>query len=112
MIFPKFIIQRDQNDMLYLKFGKVEFHHELKDPDGEVISGGWWRLNPDMSMAFFSKSTEYGKFKLEDVQKCIDNDMVYSAIPRSLASNFDFYCITEELSGQSHNLKNPHRKKK
>lgn len=74
--FNKFIIT---NGILVI--GKVTYHRDLIwDKETEVITGGGsFDINfEDKIMTFYGESNDFGKAKIEDIKKCIDEHQVYS----------------------------------
>lgn len=75
-VFNKFIIS--DGDIV---IGKVTYHKQLVwDKDTEIISGGgWFTINSDdKTITFYGDSHDFGKAKLEDIQKCVDEHRVYT----------------------------------
>lgn len=71
-MFPKFIIE-DGN----LIISKCAYHKELVVDKEKVQGGGWFSLK-DGVFRFYGDSYEFGAAKLEDIQKAVKEDKVFT----------------------------------
>ncbi len=85
-IFPKFIIE-DGNLIL----SKCTFHNELVTNKSKVYGGGWFSFKNNV-FKLYGKSDEFGYAKLEDIQKAIKNDKVFTNkyLTNSIAQKYKF----------------------
>lgn len=90
-LFPKFIIE-DGNLIL----GKCSFHKDLVTDKEKVQGGGWFRFKDD-SFIFHGDSHEFGRAKLEDIQKAVEEDKVFtnSYLTHSIAKKHKFLYDTQ-----------------
>jgi len=70
MLFPKFIIYKDE-----LIIGRVEFHHELVPDniidDSKIKGGGFFMINrEEKTVMFYGVSTAFGPFCRETLREC------------------------------------------
>ena len=73
-LFPKYIVEDD-----FIILGKVSYHKNLITDKSKVKGGGWYRYNSKLNLfIFYDSSHEFGKAKLEDVKKCVEEGKVYS----------------------------------
>lgn len=72
--FPKFVIE-DGN----LVLAKCKFHKQIVIDPTKVAGGGWFSYNRDQnSFTLHGSSHDFGMAKLEDIQKCVSDNKVYS----------------------------------
>lgn len=73
-VFPKFIIE---DDCLYL--GNCTYHKQLATNKDKVKGGGWFRYNSETdTFTLHGSSEDFGAAKIEDIQKCINEQKVFS----------------------------------
>lgn len=92
-LFPKYIIETDDELGNCLILSKCSFHHELVTDKNKVKGGGWFKYDSSKNMfIFFGDSHEFGQAKLEDVKKCVEEDKVFTNphLTHSIAKNFKF----------------------
>ncbi len=78
-VFPKFIIETDEELGMFLVIGKATFHKHLAFKKENVIGGGWWAIDRDSNTFILSdKSEDFGMAKVEDIKTCIENGHVYT----------------------------------
>lgn len=79
MIFPKFIIETNEGGD-YIVIGTTTYHKQLAFDLTKVKGGGWWVLNNGTStFTLHGASTDFGRAKFEDIQKCIQNKRVFTS---------------------------------
>ena len=86
--FPKFIIEDD-----CLILAKVSYHKNLVTDKAKVKGGGWFRFVQETNtFIFHGDSQDFGKAKMEDIQKCITLGNVFSNIyqTHSIAGKHNF----------------------
>ncbi|MCK9416963.1 hypothetical protein M0Q97_09925 [Candidatus Dojkabacteria bacterium] len=69
-IFPKFIIETDDELGDCLIIAKCTYHSELVTDKLKVKGGGWWSLKNDI-FTLFGESHDYKKAQLDDIRNCI-----------------------------------------
>jgi hypothetical protein len=87
-IYPKFIIEDGA-----LIIGKVKYHKELATNESNVKGGGWWILEEETkTFIFLGDSNDFGRAKIEDVQKAIDDNKVFISkhSDESIANEYNF----------------------
>lgn len=87
-IFPKFIIEDGS-----LILGKVTYHKDLVTDKEKVKGGGFFHFDKETAtFCFYGRSNDYGKASMEDIKKCIADDLVFSNkySNNSVATVFDF----------------------
>jgi len=86
---PKFIIEDNA-----LILGKVTFHKHLANDISKVRGGGWFVYHHDSkTFILHGESHQFGKARLEDIQKCVESGEVYTnkSKTHSIAKDFTFY---------------------
>lgn len=97
MLFPKFIIEKDDKG-LFMIIGRVNYHRQLARQTQEVKGGGMWDFDNEKNLFTLSgKSQDFGYTKLEDIQNCIDNNRVFKSKNKMInfSKNFKFRFIKE-----------------
>lgn len=69
---PKFIIEEGN-----LILSRCIYHNELVTEKDKVQGGGWFKLE-DKTFTFYGSSDEFGQASLEDIQKAVSEDKVYT----------------------------------
>lgn len=77
-VFPKFIIETDNEEGDCLIIAKCTFHKELATDTTKVKGGGWWKLK-DNVFTLHGESVDFGRAKIEDITDCIKRGKVYSS---------------------------------
>jgi hypothetical protein len=87
LTFPKFIIEDGK-----LILGNVKYHNDFVTDKTKVIGGGWFKLKEGENTYILSgDSHEFGRAKMEDVNKCIISDNVFEfGSTISIAKQFTF----------------------
>ena len=75
-LFPKFIIEIDDDEGICLIFSKCVCHKDLVINKDKVRGGGWFRIENN-TMTLGGKSFDFGSAKIEDIKEAIENDNVY-----------------------------------
>ena len=85
-LFPKYIIE-DGNLIL----SRCSYHRELVTDKADVKGGGWFSVK-DNVWRFHGDSHEFGKAKLEDVQRAVNEDKVFTNkyLTHSIANTHKF----------------------
>jgi hypothetical protein len=87
-VYPKFIIETDEQDGDCLIIGKCVYHKELATDISKVKGGGWFKFNKaNKTFIFFGTSHDFGKASETDVLDCIQRKKVFS----------DFINISDEF---------------
>lgn len=92
-LFPKFIVE-DGNVII----SKCTFHKELVTDKEKLQGGGSYRYDSDKnSFTFYGESYDFGPAKIEDIQKAIEDDKVFTNayLTHSIAKSHDFYYDTQ-----------------
>jgi len=76
-IFPKFIIETDDDLGDCLILSKCTYHKDLVTDPTKVKGGGMFILK-DGTFTFYGTSQDFGPATLEDIQNCVDNNNVYT----------------------------------
>lgn len=78
-IFPKFIIETDDELGDCLILSKVTYHNQIAIDITKVKGGGWFRYDPkNNSFVFFGKSEQFGKAEFNLIKECVNKDRVFS----------------------------------
>lgn len=96
-VFPKYIIETDDEFGDCLILSKCTYHIELATFETKVKGGGWFRFNSEEnSFTFHDSSDRFGQATLEDVKKCIIEDKVFTnpMLHHSIAKKHTFYYDT------------------
>jgi len=95
-IYPKFILEVDDEQGLCLIISKCTYHKELVTDETKVRGGGWFTIK-DKVMTFYGDSSDFGEAKLEDIKEAIDNDNVYTNpyLTDSIAKDYKFMYRTK-----------------
>lgn len=90
-VFPKFIIETDDELGDCLIIAKCTYHKQLVTDEKKVKGGGWWRKEND-TFILFGDSSEFGAATIENIRTCIENKNVFtnSSLYRSIADEFCF----------------------
>lgn len=92
-VFPKFIIETDDQEGDCLIVAKCTYHKQLATDITKVKGGGWWTLDRDNSTFTLSgDSHDFGKAKIEDIANCVQRKKVFSSasLTRNFTDNFKF----------------------
>jgi hypothetical protein len=92
-VFPKFIIETDDELGDVLIIAKCTYHKELTTNKEKVKGGGWFKFNKETNTFILSdESYDFGRAKIEDIKNCIDKGNVYtnSRCYRSIADKYSF----------------------
>jgi len=78
-LFPKFIIETDDELGDCLIIGKCTYHRELAIIKENVKGGGWYKYNNETNtFTLYGESEDFGPAEIEDIQNVINNDNVYT----------------------------------
>lgn len=78
-LFPKFIIETDDELGDCLILSKCTYHKDLVINLDRVKGGGWFRMNHEaMTITFHGDSYDFGAASIEDIKACIENGNVYT----------------------------------
>lgn len=77
-IFPKFIIETDDELGDCLILSNCTYHNELVTDKSKVKGGGWFILKNDKTFIFKGDSHEFGRASMEDIKNCIDKGNVFT----------------------------------
>lgn len=78
-LFPKYIVEIDDELGVCVIISKCTFHKELVTNKDMVRGGGMFKYNSDKNTFTFSGSShDFGMAKLEDVQKAVLEDKVFT----------------------------------
>lgn len=77
-IFPKFIIETDDELGDCLIISKCTFHKELVINSDKVKGGGWFEFDRENKVfTFYGDSYDFGEATLEDIIECVNNKNIY-----------------------------------
>lgn len=105
-VFPKFIIETDDELGDCLIIAKCTYHKQLATDLTKVKGGGWWVLK-DNTFILSGKSEDFGKASIEDIKTCVQNGNVYtnSACMHPIAHKHEFaYDLGYELINLKTNI--------
>lgn len=78
-VFPKFIIETDEELGDCLILSKVTFHESIAIFPEKVKGGGWFEFSTELNgFIFYGTSEQFGPAKLEDIQNCVDSELVFN----------------------------------
>lgn len=77
-VFKKFIIETDDELGDCLIIAKCTYHKQIVTDEKKVKGGGWWELVDNKTFLLFGESHEFGRASIEDIKKCIENDLAFS----------------------------------
>jgi hypothetical protein len=92
-VFPKFIIETDNQEGDCLIVAKCTYHKQLATDTSKVKGGGWWTLDRDNSIfTLYGDSQDFGRAKIEDIASCVQRKKVFSssALYRNFTDDFKF----------------------
>jgi len=92
-LFPKYIIETDDELGNCLILSKCSFHHELVTDKEKVHGGGWYKVDLEKKIfTFYGDSHDFGQASLEDVKKAVEEDKVFTNpyLTHSIAKDFKF----------------------
>ncbi len=92
-VFPKFIIETDNELGDCLIIAKCTYHKQLATFEEKVKGGGWWILDRENSVfTLHGNSHDFGTATIEDLKNCIQNKNVFtnSSLMSSIADEYDF----------------------
>jgi len=86
-VFPKFIIETDEQEGNILIIGKCTFHKQLATDIAKVKGGGWWTLDKENNtFTLYGESSDFGRSTFENIQDCVRRRKVFSSA--ALVRNF------------------------
>jgi hypothetical protein len=90
-LYPKFIIETTDELGDCLIISKCSYHKQLAYDISKIKSGGWWNLK-DNTFILKGESHEFGKAKLDDIKKCIENGNVFTnyTLTNSIVDKYNF----------------------
>ncbi len=90
-LFPKFIIETDDELGDCLILSKCTYHKDLATDKTKVKGGGFWILKDNM-FTFSGTSHDFGKASFEDIKKCVESGNVYDNpyLEYSMTNEFSF----------------------
>lgn len=90
-VFPKFIIETDDELGDCLIIAKCTYHKELATDITKIKGGGWWILKDNMFI-LKGDSHDFGKAKFEDIKKCVESGNVFTnpCLAFPIADKHDF----------------------
>jgi len=97
-VFPKFIIETDDQEGDCLIVAKCRYHRDLATDITKVKGGGWWSLDRDNYVfTLHGQSQDFGRAKLVDIASCVQRKKVFSsaALTRNFTDNFKFQYLNE-----------------
>ena len=107
-VFPKFIIETDDDLGDCLILSKCTYHNELVTDKTKVKGGGWFAFKNN-TFIFRGDSHEYGKAKFEDIKNCVDKGNVFTnpslVWPIADAHNFAYDNGLEIITLKTHGEK-------
>jgi hypothetical protein len=92
-VFPKFIIETDDQEGDCLIIGNCTYHKQLSRDISKVKGGGWWIFDKDNSLfTLYGDSHDFGSAKIEDIASCLKNKKVFSSksLIRNISEKFKF----------------------
>jgi len=95
-VFPKFIIETDDQEGDCLIIAKCTYHKQIVTDKTKVKGGGWWTLDRENSIfTLHGDSHDFGRAKVEDIASCVQRGKVYSspsftALPLSIGFKFKY----------------------
>lgn len=94
-VFPKFIIETDNELGDCLIIAKVTYHNQIVTDENKVMGGGWYRMPyGKRECVFYGSSDQYGKATLEDIKRCVESGNAYTnvSVPEmNIANDFKFF---------------------
>jgi hypothetical protein len=105
-VFPKFIIETDDELGDCLIIAKCTYHKQLVTDKTKVKGGGWWsRDNDTNTFILHGDSGDFGRAKFEDIQKCVQSGNVYTNpyVTHSIANKHNF--VYKDECGEITDLK-------
>ncbi len=106
-VFPKFIIETDEQEGDCLIVAKCTYHKQLVTDLTKVKGGGWWTLDRENSIfTLQGDSYDLGRAKIEDIASCVQRKKVFSSptLTRNYTDEFRFQYKNEV--GEIINLEN------
>jgi hypothetical protein len=104
-VFPKFIIETDDEEGDCLIIARCTFHKQLVTDISKVKGGGFWSLdeNDKTTYTLYGSSHDFGRASIDDITACIKNNKVFtSASLHRKLENFKF--IYKHINGEHEKL--------
>lgn len=80
-VFPKFIIETDDQEGDCLIVAKCTYHKQLATDITKVKGGGWQALDRDNSIFTLSgDSHDFGRAKIEDIASCVQRKKFFQVL--------------------------------
>jgi len=92
-VFPKFIIETNDQEGDCLIVAKCTFHKQLVTDVKKVKGGGWWTLDRETStFTLYGESHDFKKATIEDIASCVQRKKVFrgSDLYRTYGDDFKF----------------------
>lgn len=78
-VFPKFIIQTNDEEGDVLIIAKCTYHKELATDVAKVKGGGMWSIdNENFIITLHGESYDFGRARVSDIAKCVQSKNVYT----------------------------------
>lgn len=106
-VYPKFIIETDDQEGDCIILAKCTFHKQLATDISKVKGGGWWDLDREKNIfTLYGESHDFGRAKIKDIADCVQLKKVFSssALYRNYTDKFTFQYRDE--SGEIIDLEN------
>jgi hypothetical protein len=92
-VFPKFIIESDDQEGDCLIIAKCTYHKQLATNKDKVKGGGWWSLDYNNKIfTLYGESYDFGEATIYDIISCIKRKKVFtsSALFNNITDEFGF----------------------
>ena len=78
-LFPKFIIEENDEIGIFMVIGKVTYHNKLVNNPLKVKGGGTFSFNKSTNIIILGGSSfEYGSAFIKHIKECIDDNKVFT----------------------------------
>ena len=97
-LFPKYIIETDDELGDCLIMSKCTFHKDLVIDKDKVKGGGMFKYNFEKNtFTFHGESHDFGPAQMEDIKKAVEDDKVFTNpyLTRSIAKRHKFLYDTQ-----------------
>lgn len=104
-IFPKFIVETDDELDKIIILAMCTFHRELASDVSRIKGGGWWVLNRKTNVfTLLGDSHDFGKARIEDIAQCVQQKKVFSSssMHKNYTDNYTF--LYKDDCGEVHDL--------
>lgn len=104
-VFPKFIIETDEQEGDCLIIAKCTYHKQLATDKTKVKGGGWFSVDLENKVfTLHGQSEDFGRAKIEDISDCIKRGKAFSTRSLIRGYTYEFTFKYRNESGETFDL--------